>query len=54
MSHNGGYRYDQATTNTVETCNGQLRSARHLPITLMVEYIYYQSANLLLKDELKH
>ncbi|KAK1391514.1 hypothetical protein POM88_010570 [Heracleum sosnowskyi] len=46
MSHDGGYRYGQATTNMVETYNGQLRSARHLPITSMVEYIYYRSVKL--------
>ncbi|XP_047313724.1 uncharacterized protein LOC124917311 [Impatiens glandulifera] len=46
MSHDGGYRYGQATTNMVEGFNGILRSARFLPITSMVEYIYYRSVKL--------
>lgn len=46
MSHDGGYRYGQATTNMIESFNGNLRSARFLPITSMVEYIYYRSVKL--------
>ncbi|XP_074379718.1 uncharacterized protein LOC141720689 [Apium graveolens] len=46
MSHDGGYRYGQATTNMIESFNGLLRSARFLPVTAMVEYIYYRSVKL--------
>ncbi|XP_074342754.1 uncharacterized protein LOC141680424 [Apium graveolens] len=46
MYHDGGYRYGQATTNMVETYNGQLRSAHHLPVTSMVEYTYYRNVKL--------
>lgn len=46
MSYDGGYRYGQATTNMIESFNGCLRSARFLPVTSMVEYIYYRSVKL--------
>ncbi|XP_047313929.1 uncharacterized protein LOC124917576 [Impatiens glandulifera] len=46
MSHDGGYRYSQTTTNMVESFNGILRSACFLPITSMVEYIYYRFVKL--------
>ncbi|XP_074376676.1 uncharacterized protein LOC141718197 [Apium graveolens] len=46
MSHDGGCRYGQATTNMIESFNGLLRSARFLPVTAMVEYIYYRSVKL--------
>ncbi|KAL6518338.1 hypothetical protein OROMI_034039 [Orobanche minor] len=46
MSHDGGYRYGQATTNMIESFNGLLRSAHFLPVTAMVEYIYYRSVKL--------
>ncbi|XP_047326128.1 uncharacterized protein LOC124929780 [Impatiens glandulifera] len=46
MSHDGGYRYGQATTNMVESFNGLLRSARYLPVTSMIEYTYYRSVKL--------
>ena len=49
MSHDGGYRYGQATTNMIECFNGLLRSARFLPVTAMVEYIYYRSVKLIAK-----
>ena len=33
MSHDGGYRDGQATTNMIESFNGLLCSARFLPVT---------------------
>ncbi|KAL6529661.1 hypothetical protein OROGR_015284 [Orobanche gracilis] len=49
MSHDGGYRYGQATTNMIESFNGSLKSARFLPITSMIEYIYYRSVKLVVE-----
>ncbi|XP_047310291.1 uncharacterized protein LOC124913899 [Impatiens glandulifera] len=46
MSHDGGYRYGQATINMVKSFNDILRSARFLLITSMVEYLYYRSVKL--------
>ncbi|CAM8960811.1 unnamed protein product [Rhodiola kirilowii] len=47
MAYDGGYRYGQATTNMVESFNGSIRSARFLPVTSMVEYLYYRSVKLI-------
>lgn len=41
-SHDGGKRYGSMTTNTIESVNGMLKGFRALPITAMVEKIFYQ------------
>ncbi|XP_058004075.1 uncharacterized protein LOC131180718 [Hevea brasiliensis] len=41
-SHDGGKRYGSMTTNTVESVNGILKGIRALPITAMVEKIFFQ------------
>ncbi|XP_058006462.1 uncharacterized protein LOC131181622 [Hevea brasiliensis] len=41
-SHDGGKRYGSMTTNTVESVNGMLKGIRALPITTMVEKIFFQ------------
>ena len=46
ISHDGGYRYGQATTNMIESFNGLLRSAQ---FTAMVGYIYYRFVKLIAK-----
>jgi hypothetical protein len=43
-SYDGGKRYGSMTTNTVESVNGMLKGFRGLPITAMVEKIFYQCA----------
>ena len=53
MSHDGGYRYGQATTNLIECFNGLLRSARFLPVTAMVEYIYYRRVKLVAERQIQ-
>ncbi|XP_057984501.1 uncharacterized protein LOC131169310 [Hevea brasiliensis] len=41
-SHDGWKRYGYMTTNTVESINGMLKGIRALPITIMVEKIFFQ------------
>ena len=41
LAHNGGHRYGVMTTNFSKSFNGILKSARHLPITALVELAYY-------------
>lgn len=43
MSHDRGYHYNQVTMNMIESFSGLLRSTWLLPITTMVECIYYRS-----------
>ncbi|XP_021624999.1 uncharacterized protein LOC110624190 [Manihot esculenta] len=43
-SHDGGKRYGSMTTNTIESVNGMLKGFRALPVTAMVEKIFYQCA----------
>jgi len=42
LAHNGGYRYGVMTTNLSKSFNGILKSARNLPITMLVELTYYR------------
>ena len=44
-SHHGGKRYGSMTTNTIESVNGMLKGFRALPVTAMVEKLFYQCAN---------
>ncbi|XP_021626918.1 uncharacterized protein LOC110625590 [Manihot esculenta] len=41
-SHDGGQRYSVMTTNMVESLNGMMKGFRTLPITTMVEKIFFQ------------
>ena len=41
LAHNGGHRYGAMITNLSESFNRILKSARNLPITTLVELIYY-------------
>ena len=42
LAHNGGHRYGVMTTNLSKSFNGILKSARYLPITMLVELTYYR------------
>lgn len=42
----GGARYGQATTNIMEAFNGNIRMARFLPVTAMMEYIFYRNVKI--------
>lgn len=42
----GGARYGQATTNMMEGFNGNVRMARFLPVTAMMEYIFYKTVKI--------
>ena len=41
-----GVRYGQATTNIMEGFNGNIRMARFLPVTTMMEYIFYKAVKI--------
>ena len=41
-SHDGGQRYGVMTTNMAESLNGMMKGFRALPITAMVEKIFFQ------------
>ncbi|XP_074355735.1 uncharacterized protein LOC141695386 [Apium graveolens] len=40
--HDSGVRYGQTTTNMLEGFNGNIRRARFLPVTAMMEYLFYK------------
>ena len=42
LAKDGGRRYGAMTTNLSECFNGVLKGARNLPITAMVEFIYFK------------
>ena len=42
LAHEGGHRYGAMTTNLCESFNDNLKSARNLPITTLVELTYYR------------
>jgi hypothetical protein len=42
LAKDGGRRYGAMTTNLFECFNGVLKGARNLPITAMVEFIYFK------------
>ncbi|XP_074358120.1 uncharacterized protein LOC141697578 [Apium graveolens] len=42
LSHDSGVRYGQTTTNMLEGFNGNIRMARFLPVTTMMEYLFYK------------
>lgn len=47
LSHDtNGYRYGQATTNAMEGFNGNIRRARFLPVTAMMEYLFYRTVHI--------
>lgn len=39
----GGAHFGQATTNIIEGFNGTIIVARFLPVTVMMEYIFYMT-----------
>jgi len=41
LAHEVGHRYGAMTTNLCESFNGNLKSARNLPITMLIELTYY-------------
>lgn len=41
-SHDSGKRYESMTTNTIEFVNDMLKGFQVLPITAMVEKLFYQ------------
>ena len=41
-----GVRYGQATTNVMEGFNGNIRRARFLPVTAMMEYLFYKAVKI--------
>lgn len=41
-----GRRYGIATTNMVEGFNGSIRKARFLPVTAMMEYLFYKTVKI--------
>ena len=46
LAHDNGRRYRAMTTNLSEYFNGVLRGARNLPITAMVQYIFFKLCEL--------
>ncbi|XP_074356547.1 uncharacterized protein LOC141696287 [Apium graveolens] len=42
LSHDSGVRYGQTTTNMLEGFNDNIRRARFLPVTEMMEYLFYK------------
>ena len=46
----GGARYGQATTNIMEGFNGTIRMARFLPVTAMMEYVFYRIVTIVNKE----
>ncbi|XP_074328069.1 uncharacterized protein LOC141665981 [Apium graveolens] len=42
LSHDTGVRYGQTTTNMLEGFNGNIKRARFLPVTAMMEYLFYK------------
>ncbi|XP_074351474.1 uncharacterized protein LOC141690585 [Apium graveolens] len=42
-----GYRYGQTTTNIMEGFNGNIRWAHFLPVTAMMEYLFYKTVRIL-------
>ena len=42
LAHDNGLRYGAMTTNLSECFNGVLKGARSLPITAMVQYIFFK------------
>lgn len=42
----GGTRYGQETTNIMEGFNGSITMTRFLPITAMMEYLFYKSVKV--------
>ncbi|XP_074374676.1 uncharacterized protein LOC141715091 [Apium graveolens] len=46
-----GYRYGQTTTNIMEGFNGNIRQARFLPVTAMMEYLFYKTVRILDKHQ---
>lgn len=48
LSHDThGARYGQATTNMMEGFNGNIRRARFLPVTAMMEYLFYKIVKIM-------
>ncbi|XP_074360502.1 uncharacterized protein LOC141700696 [Apium graveolens] len=42
-----GYRFGQTTTNIMEGFNGNIRRAHFLPVTAMMEYLFYKTVRIL-------
>ncbi|XP_074346629.1 uncharacterized protein LOC141685426 [Apium graveolens] len=47
LSHDSGVRYGQTTTNMLEGFNGNIRRARFLPVTAMMEYLFYKVVTII-------
>lgn len=41
-----GHRYGQATTNMMKGFTGNIRRARFLPVTSMIEYLFYKAIKI--------
>lgn len=46
LSHDGGYLYGVRTTNMAECFNNNVNMARFMPVSVMVEYIFYRMVKL--------
>ncbi|KAL8127406.1 hypothetical protein AgCh_014356 [Apium graveolens] len=47
LSHDTCVRYGQTTTNMFEGFNGNIRRARFLPVTAMMEYLFYKAVTII-------
>ncbi|XP_074377655.1 uncharacterized protein LOC141719173 [Apium graveolens] len=47
LSHDNGVRYGQTTTNMFEGFNDNIRRARLLPVTAMMEYLFYKAVTII-------
>ena len=51
ICHDTGHaRYGQATTNVTESFNGNIRQARFLPVTAMMEFLFYKTVRTVNKE----
>ncbi|XP_063942817.1 uncharacterized protein LOC135150445 [Daucus carota subsp. sativus] len=51
ICHDTGHaRFGQATTNITESFNGNVRVARHLPVTAMIEFMFYKTVRTVNKE----
>ncbi|XP_017246987.1 uncharacterized protein LOC108218520 [Daucus carota subsp. sativus] len=51
ICHDTGHaRYGQATTNITESFNGNVRVTRHLPVTAMIEFLFYKTVRTVNKE----